>query len=161
MVRVFSRFPGAVERSAEIADRITFDLDQLRYEYPDEPVPPGKTAIQHLRDLTWEGAKTRFENGMGEAQRATIQGELDLIEKLKVPNYFLTVHDIVKWARDQGILCQGRGSAANSCVCFCLGITAVDPTKKNQDLLFSRFLSETETSRRTSTWISNIRAAKR
>ncbi|MET0272012.1 MAG: PHP domain-containing protein, partial [Phenylobacterium sp.] len=142
MARLFVRFPGAVERSTEIAARIGFDLGQLRYEYPDEPVPPGKTAIQHLRDLTWEGAKTRFSGGMGEKERATIAHELDLIEKLEYPNYFLTVHDIVAWAREQEILCQGRGSAANSCVCFCLGITAVDPTKQDQDLLFSRFISE-------------------
>ena len=142
MARLFARFPGAVERSAEVADRITFDLGQLRYEYPDEPVPPGKTPIQHLRDLTWEGAAWRFETGMGEKEKRVIEHELRLIEKLDFPNYFLTVHDIVRWARDQGILCQGRGSAANSMVCFCLGITAVDPTKKDQDLLFSRFISE-------------------
>ncbi|MDP3747437.1 MAG: error-prone DNA polymerase [Phenylobacterium sp.] len=142
MARLFARFPGAVERSLEIVERIGFDLAQLKYEYPDEPVPPGKTAIQHLRDLTWEGAKTRFEKGMGEKERRTIQHELDLIEKLDFANYFLTVHDIVAWAREQEILCQGRGSAANSCVCFCLGVTAVDPTKEDQDLLFSRFISE-------------------
>jgi error-prone DNA polymerase len=142
MARLFARFPGAVERSIEVVERIGFDLSDLSYEYPDEPVPPGKTAIQHLRDLTWAGAQWRFSTGLGEKERATIQTELDLIEKLDYPNYFLTVHDIVQWARDHGILCQGRGSAANSCVCFCLGITAVDPTKKDQDLLFSRFISE-------------------
>jgi error-prone DNA polymerase len=142
MARLFARFPGAVERSVEIAGRIGFDLSQLRYEYPDEPVPPGKTAIQHLRDLTWEGAAWRFEKGMGEKERTTIEKELALIEKLGFANYFLTVHDIVKWARGEGILCQGRGSAANSVVCFCLGVTAVDPTKEDQDLLFSRFISE-------------------
>ncbi|MCA6256975.1 MAG: PHP domain-containing protein, partial [Phenylobacterium sp.] len=142
MARLFARFPGAVERSLEIAGRVGFDLSELRYEYPDEPVPAGKTPMQHLRDLTWEGAGWRFEAGMGEAERRTIAHELDLIEKLGFPNYFLTVHDIIRWARAQGILCQGRGSAANSVVCFCLGITAVDPTKKDQDLLFSRFISE-------------------
>jgi error-prone DNA polymerase len=142
MARLFAKFPGAVERSVEIAERIDFDLGQLRYEYPDEPVPPGKTAIQHLRDLTWEGAKWRFPDGIQDKERKTIETELDLIEKLKYPNYFLTVHDIVRWAREQDILCQGRGSAANSCVCFCLGVTAVDPTKEDQDLLFSRFISE-------------------
>jgi error-prone DNA polymerase len=142
MARLFARFPGAVERSVEIAGRIDFDLGQLRYEYPDEPVPAGKTPIQHLRDLTWEGARTRFAGGMGEKERSTIEKELNLIEKLDYPNYFLTVHDIVRWAREQEILCQGRGSAANSCVCFCLGVTAVDPTKEDQDLLFSRFISE-------------------
>lgn len=142
MDRLFKAFPGAVERSVEVAGRIKFDLGQLKYEYPDEPVPPGKTAIQHLRDLTWEGAKTRFAGGMGETERKTIEHELALIEKLGFANYFLTVHDIVAWARGEDILCQGRGSAANSCVCFCLGVTAVDPTKEDQDLLFSRFISE-------------------
>ena len=142
MARLFARFPGAAERSIEIAERVSFDLSQLRYEYPDEPVPKGKTPIQHLRDLAWAGAAWRFENGMGEKERRTIAHELDLIEKLDFPNYFLTVNDIVAWARSQKILCQGRGSAANSMVCFCLGITAVDPTKEDQDLLFSRFISE-------------------
>jgi len=142
MARLFSRFPGAVERSVEIAERITFDLGQLRYEYPDEPVPPGKTAIQHLRDLSWAGADWRYPDGVPEKVRATVAHELDLIQKLDYPNYFLTVHDIVRWARDEKILCQGRGSAANSCVCFCLGVTSVDPTKPDQDLLFSRFISE-------------------
>ena len=142
MARLFAKFPGAVERSLEIAGRIGFDLSQLRYEYPDEPVPPGKTAIQHLRDLTWQGARWRFPNGVPEKERRTIEHELALIEKLDFPNYFLTVHDVVRWAREQDILCQGRGSAANSLVCFCLGITAVDPTKPHQDLLFSRFISE-------------------
>lgn len=142
MARLFARFPGAVERGAEIAERIGFDLGQLRYEYPDEPVPPGKTAIQHLRDLAWAGADWRYPDGVPEKVRRLVAHELDLIEKLDFPNYFLTVHDIVRWAREQKILCQGRGSAANSCVCFCLGITAVDPTKPDQDLLFSRFISE-------------------
>jgi error-prone DNA polymerase len=142
MARLFAPFPGLVERSVEIADRIGFDLSELRYEYPDEPVPPGKTAIQHLRDLTWEGAAWRFPGGATDKVRATLEKELDLIGRLDFPNYFLTVHDIVRWARSEGILCQGRGSAANSCVCFCLGITAVDPTKPDQDLLFSRFISE-------------------
>jgi error-prone DNA polymerase len=142
MARLFARFPGAVERSVEIAERIGFDLSDLSYEYPDEPVPPGKTAIQHLRDLAWEGAAWRYPDGVPDKVTKLVTHELDLIEKLKFPNYFLTVHDIVNWARSKEILCQGRGSAANSCVCFCLGVTAVDPTKKDQDLLFSRFISE-------------------
>ena len=142
MARLFARFPGVVERSVEIAERVSFDLSQLSYEYPDEPVPVGKTAIGHLRDLTWAGAAWRFSGGLGDKERRTLEYELALIEKLGFANYFLTVHDIVAWARGQAILCQGRGSAANSCVCFCLGITAVDPTKADQDLLFSRFISE-------------------
>ena len=141
MARLFTRFPGAVEHSVEIADRIGFDLGELSYEYPDEPVPPGKTAIQHLRDLSWAGAHWRYPRGVPDKVTKLVAHELDLIEQLNYPNYFLTVHDIVRWAREQSILCQGRGSAANSCVCFCLGITAVDPTKEDQDLLFSRFIS--------------------
>jgi error-prone DNA polymerase len=142
MARLFARFPGAVERSVEIVERIGFDLSQLRYEYPDEPVPPGKTAMQHLRDLVREGAAERWPNGAKPEYVKTIAEELALIEKLDYPNYFLTVHDVVRWAKAHGILCQGRGSAANSLVCFCLGITAVDPAKEGQGLLFCRFISE-------------------
>jgi error-prone DNA polymerase len=142
MARLFPNWPEAVARSVEIADRIGFSLDQLRYEYPDEPVPPGKTAIQHLTDLTWEGAARRYPDGAPQKVKDLLAMELALIEELDYPNYFLTVHDIVHWARNEGILCQGRGSAANSSVCFCLGITAVDPTKPDQDLLFARFLSK-------------------
>jgi error-prone DNA polymerase len=141
MARLFHRWPGAVERSVEIAETIRFDLAQLGYEYPDEPVPPGSTAIRHLTKLAWDGAKWRYPQGVPEKVRKTLREELSLIKELGVPNYFLTVHDIVKWARAQNILCQGRGSAANSVVCFCIGVTAVDPTKEDQDLLFARFLS--------------------
>ncbi len=142
MARLFARFPGAIERTIEIAGRVKFDLSQLRYEYPDEPVPPGKTAIQHLSKLAWDGAKQRYPEGVPEKVKGLLRMELKLIKKLKYPNYFLTVHDLVMEARRLGILCQGRGSAANSVVCFCLHITAVDPTKKGQDLLFSRFISD-------------------
>ncbi|HEY9217398.1 MAG TPA: error-prone DNA polymerase, partial [Phenylobacterium sp.] len=142
MARLFAKFPEAIARTVEIAERVTFDLSQLRYEYPDEPVPPGKTAIEHLTDLAWAGAAWRYPGGVPDKVKALIRHELQLIEKLDYPNYFLTVHDIVRWAREQGILCQGRGSAANSSVCFCLGVTAADPTKPDQDLLFSRFISE-------------------
>ncbi|MEW6017057.1 MAG: error-prone DNA polymerase, partial [Pseudomonadota bacterium] len=142
MARLFARFPDAVARAMEVAGLIDFDLSELRYEYPDEPVPPGKTPIAHLRDITWRGASMRYRRGIPQKVRDLLETELALIEKLNYANYFLTVHDIVAWARSQGILCQGRGSAANSCVCFCLGVTAVDPTKPDQDLLFSRFISE-------------------
>ncbi|WP_312161208.1 error-prone DNA polymerase [Phenylobacterium sp.] len=142
MARLFARFPGAVERTVEIADRVKFDLSQLHYEYPDEPVPPGKTAIQHLSKLAWDGAKTRYPGGAPEEVKDLLRMELRLIKKLNYPNYFLTVHDIVVEARRLGILCQGRGSAANSVVCFCLHVTAVDPTKPGQELLFSRFISD-------------------
>ncbi|MGE5567264.1 MAG: error-prone DNA polymerase, partial [Parcubacteria group bacterium] len=144
MARLFAHWPEAVERTLEIAGRIQFDLSQLKYEYPDEPVPQGITAIQHLTKLAWDGAKWRYPNGVPEKVTNLLRKELKLIKALNYPNYFLTVHDIVKWARAQEdpILCQGRGSAANSVVCFCLGVTSVDPTKKGQDLLFARFLSK-------------------
>ncbi|WP_395671388.1 error-prone DNA polymerase [Phenylobacterium sp.] len=142
MARLFARFPGAVERTVEIAGVIDFDLSQLSYQYPDEPVPPGKSAMQHLTDLAWEGVAWRYPDGAPDKVTRLVAEELAIIDRLGYPNYFLTVHDIVRWARGQDILCQGRGSAANSCVCYCLGVTAVDPTKPGQDLLFSRFISE-------------------
>jgi len=142
MARLFARWPDAVTRTGEVAGRIGFDLGQLKYEYPDEPVPPGKSAIAHLGALAWAGANWRYPAGVPEKVKNTLRHELALIEELNYPNYFLTVHDIVHWARSQGILCQGRGSAANSVVCFCLGITAVDPTAPDHDLLFARFISK-------------------
>ena len=145
MARLFRRWPDAVERSAEIADRITFDLGALREEYPDEPVPPGRTAIQHLRRLACDGArarypKDRYPGGVPTKVARNLRMELKLIRKMNYANYFLTVHDIVAEARRLGILCQGRGSAANSSVCYCLGVTAIDPTRHR--LLFTRFISE-------------------
>jgi len=142
MARLFALWPEAVARSLEIADLCRFSLSELKYEYPDEPVPPGKTAIQHLTDLAWAGADWRYPDGVPQKVVDLLNKELALIEELNYPNYFITVHDIVKWAKDQGILCQGRGSAANSSVCFCLGVTAVDPCKKDHDVLFERFISK-------------------
>ncbi len=142
MTRLFARWPDAVAQTLRIAERISFDLSQLKYEYPDEPVPPGKTAIAHLTDLAWAGADWRYPGAVPDKVKRLLVQELTLIEELKYPNYFLTVHDIVRWAREQGILCQGRGSAANSVVCFCLGITAVDPTAPKHDVLFARFISK-------------------
>jgi error-prone DNA polymerase len=148
MKRLFAAHPDAIARTMEIAARCTFSLDDLRYEYPDEPVPPGKTAQGHLEDLTWAGADWRYPKGVPEKVRLQLRKELDFISEKDIPQYFLTVHDIVRWAREgekepgkaTKILCQGRGSAANSAVCFCLGVTAVDPTEN--DLLFERFLSK-------------------
>ncbi len=141
MVRLFEPYPEALEETLRFAGRITFSLDDLKYQYPDEPVPPGKTAQQHLEDLTWAGyaGKIAPDNDT-EKLRATVNKELALIAKLKYAHYFLTVHDIVRYARSQNILCQGRGSAANSAVCFMLGVTSVNPVEI--DLLFERFLSE-------------------
>jgi error-prone DNA polymerase len=140
MSRLFRDFPGALRETMRFASRIKFSLDQLKYQYPDEPVPPGKTAQAHLEDLTWEGAQKYFPGGIDEALRATLNKELALIAELNYAHYFLTVHDIVRFARSQSILCQGRGSAANSAVCYVLGITSVNPTKV--DLLFERFISK-------------------
>jgi error-prone DNA polymerase len=140
MARLFRDLPDAVAETSRFAGRINFSLDQLKYQYPDEPVPPGKTAQQHLEDLTWQGVKRYFAGQIDEKLRATLRKELDLIAELKYAHYFLTVHDIVHYARSQNILCQGRGSAANSAVCYVLGITSVDPTKV--DLLFERFISK-------------------
>ncbi|MBR0992313.1 error-prone DNA polymerase [Bradyrhizobium japonicum] len=142
MARLFRDFPEAIAETMRFAGKIDFSLDQLKYQYPDEPVPPGKTAQGHLEDLTWAGVDKYFggiEN-IDAKLRATLHKELALIAELKYAHYFLTVHDIVHYARSQNILCQGRGSAANSAVCYVLGITSVDPTKV--DLLFERFISK-------------------
>lgn len=140
MARLFAGFEAAITRTQHIAARCTFSLDELRYEYPDEPVPPGSTPQGHLEHLTWKGAEWRYRQGVPDKVKALLEKELALIAELKYAAYFLTVHDIVAWARAQGILCQGRGSAANSAVCYCLGVTSVDPATSS--LLFERFLSK-------------------
>jgi error-prone DNA polymerase len=145
MARLFKAFPDAIARTVAIAKACTFSLGELKYEYPDEPVPPGKTAQAHLEDLTWAGAarrypKQQFPDGIPANVKKRLVDELALIASLKYAQYFLTVHDVVDHAREKlKILCQGRGSAANSAVCFCLGITEVDPDKT--ELLFARFIS--------------------
>ncbi len=139
MARLFRAHPDAIARTGEIVARCRFSLDELTYEYPDEPVPPGMSPDAHLAALTWQGAAARYPAGIAPALRATLEKELAVIAALGYARYFLTVHDIVRFARERGILCQGRGSAANSAVCFCLGITAVDPLQI--DLLFERFVS--------------------
>ena len=169
MARLFRGREDAVERSLEIVGRCRFSLDELRYEYPEEPVPEGMTPQQRLAELAWQGAAERFHSSVTPAKagvqgsrsdpdcldsrfrgndersgvpnnvRKLIEHELQLIERLDYARYFLTVHDIVRFARQRGILCQGRGSAANSVVCYCLGITAVDPARI--DVLFERFIS--------------------
>jgi error-prone DNA polymerase len=147
MARLFKNFPDAITRTVAIAKACNFSLKQLKYEYPDEPVPEGKTAQGHLEDLTFAGARERYPkdkypDGIPQDVEKRLRDELALIAKLDYARYFLTVHDVVAFARRQEkeILCQGRGSAANSAVCYCLGITSVNPDKST--LLFARFISE-------------------
>nr|NUR37935.1 PHP domain-containing protein [Sphingomonas sp.] len=142
MARLFARWPHAISATREFADSLHFRLDELKYEYPKETVPEGRTPQQHLSHLTWKGAKEHWPDGIPDKVLKQLEHELALIEKLDFARYFLTVHDIVDYARslDPPILCQGRGSAANSAVCYCLRITAVDPA--TSELLFERFISE-------------------
>jgi error-prone DNA polymerase len=139
MARLFVRHADAVAQSVEIADACRFNLDELRYEYPAAPVSAGRTVQEELAHLSWQGAAARWPDGVPAKVRAQIEHELELIGALGYAPYFLTVYDIVCFARARGILCQGRGSAANSAVCYCLTITAVDPNR--MDLLFERFVS--------------------
>jgi len=140
MARLFRDAPEAIEETQHLLARIDFSLSQLKYEYPDEPVPPGWSPQAWLTELTWRSAPMRYPDGVPEKVAKLLRDELALIEKLDYARYFLTIHDIVRFAETRGILCQGRGSAANSAVCFVLGITAVDPAA--HDLLFARFISE-------------------
>lgn len=140
MARLFSRYPEAVSRTAKIANRCTFSMDELAYQYPEERTLPGLTPQQALEKLTWEGAAQRYPEGLPDDVRPKLEHELRLIERLQYAPYFLTVNSIVRFARSKDILCQGRGSAANSAVCYVLGITSIDPERN--DLLFERFVSE-------------------
>ncbi len=139
MAHLFARHPDAIARIGEIVERCRFSLDELRYQYPNEVRIPGQTPQQALQHLTWEGAANRYPDGMPDTVQRQLHHELDLIAQLDYAPYFLTVHSIVRFARSQGILCQGRGSAANSAVCYVLGITSIDPTRGG--LLFERFVS--------------------
>ncbi len=136
---LFADAPDALARTIEIAERCTFSLDELRYEYPTELAPEGQTPLAYLTQLTWQGAAERYPGGVPEKIVKQLEYELALIGELHYESYFLTVWDLVRFARSRNILCQGRGSAANSAVCFCLGVTSVDPA--TSDLLFERFLS--------------------
>src|ERR1700688_644749 len=140
MARLFARYPEAVARTIEIAGRCTFSMDELAYQYPEERTMPGLTPQQALEKLTWEGAAERYPEGLPDKVMAILKHELRLIETLEYAPYFLTVKSIVRFARSKDVLCQGRGSAANSAVCYVLGITSIDPERN--DLLFERFVSE-------------------
>ncbi|GAA4489202.1 error-prone DNA polymerase [Gluconacetobacter asukensis] len=140
MARLFARYPEAIGRTIEIMERCTFSLDDLAYQYPDEVSVPGQTPQQALEELTWEGAQKFYPEGIPDTVRQSLKHELALIGRMNYAPYFLTVNSIVRYARSEDILCQGRGSAANSAVCYVLGITAIDPARNN--LLFERFVSE-------------------
>jgi error-prone DNA polymerase len=139
MARRFAAFPHALAATGEIARRCRFDLAELRYQYPDEQPIPGLSAQQAIEKLSWDAACARHPEGVPEALDRQLRHELRLIGQLEYAPYFLTVFAIVNFARSKGILCQGRGSAANSCVCFLLGITSIDPIR--HELLFERFVS--------------------
>jgi len=139
MARRFAAFPHALAASEEIARRCTFDLAELRYQYPEETPIPGLTAQQAIEKLAWDAARAKHPGGIPQALDRQLRHELKLIGELSYAPYFLTVYAIVNFARSKGILCQGRGSAANSCVCFLLGITSIDPIE--HELLFERFVS--------------------
>jgi len=140
MHRLFGRYPEALARTIEIMERSTFRLEELAYQYPEEKLYPELTPQQALEKLTWEGGVERYPEGLPDKVRGNLEHELRLIEKLEYAPYFLTVNSIVRFARSKGILCQGRGSAANSAVCYVLGVTSIDPDRN--DLLFERFVSE-------------------
>ena len=138
--RLFNWLPSAIQRTEFIREQVkSFSMDQLRYEYPHEVCPDDKAPIDYLRELTFQGLKFHYPKGVQEKVIQQIRHEFELIRELGYAKYFLTVYDLVNFARSRGILCQGRGAAANSAICFCLGITSVDPEKIN--LLFERFIS--------------------
>lgn len=138
--RLFRQYPEAIKNTLELADSCRFSLDELKYLYPEEITSEGRTPMEELVYLTWKGANERFQNKIPEDIRNTINMELEFIGRKNYASYFLTVYDYVREARAREILCQGRGSAANSVVCYCLGITAVDPSKIK--VLFARFMSD-------------------
>lgn len=140
MHRLFRQYPHAINNAFSLASDCKFSLDELQYIYPEEIVSEGRTPMEELVYLTWKGARVSLGDDLDEKIEATIKMELDFIEKKNYASYFLTVYDLVHFARERGILCQGRGSAANSVVCYCLGITSVNPSKFK--LLFARFMSD-------------------
>ncbi len=139
MKRLFRQYPVAIQHTQEIATACTFSLDELKYDYPEEITTEGRTPLEELEFLAWRGAQEHYPAGIPGKISSAIRHEMAFVKEMNYAAYFLTVYDIVRFAREQHILCQGRGSAANSTICYCLGITSVDPTKF--DLLFERFIS--------------------
>ncbi|MCB9684083.1 MAG: DNA polymerase III subunit alpha [Alphaproteobacteria bacterium] len=135
----YAAWPDAIRAAVEVAERCTFSLSELKYGYPREVVPEGSTPMGWLREITERGLRWRYPDVVPDKVRAAVEHELQVVEELDFPSYFLTVYDIVRFARSQGILCQGRGSAANSAICYALGVTSVDPA--HHELLFERFIS--------------------
>ncbi|WP_349963315.1 error-prone DNA polymerase [Rhizobium sp. ZPR3] len=140
MARLFPRYPEALARTLEIVERCRFSLEELTYQYPEEAIVPGKNAQESLEHYVWKCIPNRYPEGLPPSVLKVVRHELDLIRTMNYAPYFLTVFSIVRYARSQGILCQGRGSAANSAVCYILGITSIDPETNN--LLFERFVSQ-------------------
>jgi error-prone DNA polymerase len=140
MLRLFAQYPHAIQNTQELTEACQFSLDELNYQYPEEITPEGRSPNEELIRLTWEGANERFSGKIPDAVKKTIEMELEFIERKDYASYFLTVYDYVREAKERKILCQGRGSAANSVVCYCLGITSVDPSKFK--VLFARFMSD-------------------
>src|SRR5579884_3756310 len=139
IAQLFSAWPQALEATLEIADFCRFSLDELRYEYPEEIAEPGLSPFEDLVKRTWAGAKNRYPQGIPENVKRQLEHEFKLIQEREYAPYFLTVHDVIQFAESKGILCQGRGSAGNSLICYCLGITQADPVERG--LLFERFIS--------------------
>ena len=160
MARLFRGREDAVARTLEIVRLCTFSLDELAYEYPDEPVPPGSTPQRHLEALTWEGAKRCYPDGIPAGVRRALMHELSLIAELDYAPYFLTVYDIVRFARRKGILCQGRGSAANSAVCYCLRHHRRRPGRRST-CCSSASSRASAASPPISTWTSSTSGARR
>ena len=157
------RFRGAgeaLERTLEIADACRFRLSELRYEYPQELAPAGRAPMEYLIELTWQGAAGRYPQGIPDRVRRLLEHELALIDELRYEAYFLTVWDLVRFARTRGILCQGRGSAANSAVCYCLGVTSVDPVRRGS-VVRAFHQPRAATRPRTSTSTSSTSGARR
>ena len=159
MHRLFRNYPEAIRNTMVIAEACTFALDELKYVYPEEINKSGRSPLEELEYLCFKGAHAFYGEVIPEKVLNMIAHEMDFVRKMDYANYFLFVEDIVREARSRGILCQGRGSAANSAICFCLGVTSVDPMKF--DLLFERFILRTGMNRRILMWILSTNGGRK